>query len=65
MKDCDVEGEEICSTHYESECWTQNTRQEVSDDVPECLPVQEQESDAFKDIVLKVQLLEDNIDRIL
>ena len=42
VKDWSVEGDEVCSTHYESECWTQNIRKEVSDDVPECLPVVEQ-----------------------
>ena len=60
VKDCDVRGEELCTTHYQSECWTQNLRKEVfndfymirisneasliqvSDDIPECLPVVEQ-----------------------
>lgn len=42
VKDCDVQGEELCTTHYQSECWTQNIRKEVSDDIPECLPVVEQ-----------------------
>jgi len=42
VKDCSVEGDEICSTHFESECWTRQTRQEVEDDVPSCKPVIEQ-----------------------
>ena len=29
VKDCDVQGEELCTTHYQSECWTQNIRKEV------------------------------------
>ena len=42
-KDCSVStGEEVCQTHYESECWTKTVRHQVSDDVPECLPVVEQ-----------------------
>eukprot|EP00092_Neocalanus_flemingeri_P003368 GFUD01003606.1.p1 GENE.GFUD01003606.1~~GFUD01003606.1.p1 ORF type:complete len:393 (+),score=117.05 GFUD01003606.1:114-1181(+) len=41
-KDCSVEGEEFCSTHFETECWTRQLRQEVEDDVPDCKPVIEQ-----------------------
>ena len=41
-KDCSVEGEEICSTHFETECWTRQVRQEIEDDVPSCQPVVEQ-----------------------
>ena len=29
MKDCSVEGEEVCSVEHESECWTRNIRKEV------------------------------------
>ena len=28
-KDCDIEGDEICSTQYESECTTSQERHEV------------------------------------
>ena len=31
MKDCSVEGEEVCSVEHESECWTRNIRKEVRD----------------------------------
>jgi len=41
-KDCSIEGDEICSTHFETECWTRQVRQEVEDDVPSCQPVVEQ-----------------------
>ena len=33
VKDCDVQGPEICRTEYESECWT---KQEVHDVSVEC-----------------------------
>ena len=36
VKDCDVQGPEICRTEYESECWTKNEEHEVEDDVAEC-----------------------------
>jgi len=42
VKDCSVQGEEICSTHFETECWTRQLRQQVEDDVPSCEPVVEQ-----------------------
>ena len=35
-QDCEVAGEEICSTQYESECWTKAEVHEVEDDVVEC-----------------------------
>jgi len=41
-KDCSVQGEEVCSTHFETECWTRQIRHEVVDDVPDCHPVVEQ-----------------------
>ena len=43
MKDCSVRAEEeVCRTHYETECWTKTVRNQVDDDVPECLPVVDQ-----------------------
>ena len=36
MKDCDVQGPEICRTEYESECWTKQEVHDVEDDVVEC-----------------------------
>ena len=42
MKDCDIEGEEICTTQYESECWTKQEVHEVEDDVVECETVVEE-----------------------
>merc|ERR1712128_188472 len=35
VKDCDVQGPEICRTEYESECWTKQEVHEVEDDVVE------------------------------
>ena len=29
VKDCDVQGDEICRTEYESECWTKQEEHEV------------------------------------
>ena len=29
VKDCDIEGEEVCHTVYESECWTKHSNHEV------------------------------------
>ena len=29
-KDCNVQGPEVCSTQYESECWTKNEEHDVS-----------------------------------
>ena len=42
VKDCDIEGEEICITQYESECWTKQEVHEVEDDVVECETVVEE-----------------------
>jgi len=42
VKDCTIEGDEICSTHFETECWTRHLRQEVEDDLPSCEPIVEQ-----------------------
>ena len=42
VKDCDIEGEEICTTQYESECWTKQEVHEVEDDVVECETVVEE-----------------------
>jgi len=43
VKDCSVRAEEeVCRTHYETECWTKTVRNQVDDDVPECLPVVDQ-----------------------
>merc|ERR1711990_37417 len=36
VKDCEVRGPELCSTQYESECWTKNEEHEVEDDVVDC-----------------------------
>ena len=36
VKDCNIEGEEICRTEYESECWTKQEVHEVEDDVVRC-----------------------------
>merc|ERR1711881_386033 len=36
VKDCDVQGPEICRTEYESECWTKQEEHDVEDDVVEC-----------------------------
>merc|ERR1711913_188185 len=36
VKDCDVQGPEICRTEYESECWTKQEVHDVEDDVVEC-----------------------------
>merc|ERR1712002_1080946 len=35
VKDCDVQGPEICRTEYESECWTKQEEHDVEDDVVE------------------------------
>merc|ERR1712133_334275 len=35
VKDCDIQGPEICRTEYESECWTKQ-EVHVEDDVVEC-----------------------------
>merc|ERR1712042_2592 len=36
VKDCDVQGPEICRTEYESECWTKQEEHDVEDDVVTC-----------------------------
>merc|ERR1712098_475315 len=36
VKDCDVQGPEICRTEYESECWTKQEVHDVEDDVVAC-----------------------------
>jgi len=36
VKDCNVRGPDICSTHYESECWTTHEEHQVVDDVVSC-----------------------------
>jgi len=42
VKDCDVQGPEICRTEYESECWTKQQEHEVEDDVVECETIQDE-----------------------
>ena len=39
VKDCNLEGDEICTTEYESECITEQHEHQVEDDVPECKTV--------------------------
>merc|ERR1719382_1331221 len=41
VKDCDIEGEPICRTEYQSECWSKQIPHEVEDDVAECVTVQD------------------------
>merc|ERR1719430_673060 len=36
LKECDIQGPEICRTEYESECWTKQELHDVEDDVVEC-----------------------------
>merc|ERR1712227_178394 len=36
VKNCDIQGPEICRTEYESECWTKQEVHDVQDDVVEC-----------------------------
>merc|ERR1711934_57292 len=36
IKDCDIQGPEICRTEYESECWTKQELHDVQDDIVEC-----------------------------
>merc|ERR1712055_176812 len=36
VKDCDIQGPEICRTEYESERWTKQEVHDVEDDVVEC-----------------------------
>merc|ERR1712055_238424 len=42
VKDCDVQGPEICRTEYESECWTKQEEHDVEDDVVECETIQDE-----------------------
>merc|ERR1711990_157471 len=42
VKDCDVQGPEICRTEYESECWTKQEVHDVQDDIVECETVVEE-----------------------
>merc|ERR1719466_247104 len=42
VKDCDIPGDEICTTQYESECWTKQEVHDVEDDVVECTTVQDE-----------------------
>jgi len=42
VKDCDLPGEEVCSTEYESECLTEQEIHEVTDDVVVCQTVVEE-----------------------
>jgi len=41
-KDCDRPGPELCTTQYESECWTKNEEHDVVDDVVDCKTVVEE-----------------------
>ena len=36
VKDCNIQGPEICTTQYESECWTKQEVHDVEDDVVDC-----------------------------
>merc|ERR1712168_898304 len=42
VKDCDVQGPEICRTEYESECWTKQEEHDVEDDVVTCETIQDE-----------------------
>merc|ERR1711997_886257 len=42
VKDCNIEGPEICTTQYESECWTKQEEHDVEDDVVSCETVVEE-----------------------
>jgi len=42
VKDCEIEGEPVCRTVYESECWTKQHEHAVTDDVAECVIVQDE-----------------------
>ena len=33
VKDCDIQGPELCTTQYESECWTKNEEHDVGVDI--------------------------------
>ena len=41
VKDCDIEGDEVCHTVYESECSTVQIVHQVEDDVANCRTVEE------------------------
>merc|ERR1711962_1308089 len=53
VKDCDVQGPEICRTEYESECWTKQEVHDVQDDVVECETVVEEKCNVSKKNVKK------------
>jgi len=42
VKNCDIQGPEICTTQYESECWTKQEVHDVEDDVVSCTTVQDE-----------------------
>merc|ERR1719334_2303676 len=42
VKDCNSPGPEVCSTEYQSECWTQQETHSVEDDVVTCETVTEE-----------------------
>jgi len=42
VKDCDIDGDPVCRTEYQSECWTKQIPHEVEDDVPECTTVHQE-----------------------
>jgi len=42
VKDCDSQGEEVCRTEYQAECWTKQIPHQVEDDVPSCVTVQQE-----------------------
>jgi len=42
VKDCDTQGEEVCRTEYQAECWTKQIPHQVEDDVPECKTVHQE-----------------------
>merc|ERR1712117_986856 len=41
VKDCPGDGEPVCRTEYQSECWSKQIPHEVEDDVAECVTVQD------------------------
>jgi len=42
VKDCNVQGEEICRTEYQSECWSKQIPHDVEDDVVNCETVEDE-----------------------
>jgi len=42
VKDCDLPGEEVCRTEYQSECWSKRIPHEVEDDVVNCETVEDE-----------------------